>query len=246
MDLLQRFHELNKSLGINLTLVHDRFDQIRFADGIVTTIELTGLALVFGLLIGVFGAWVQGARSRVLRGVVSGYIQLFRNTPSIIQLYFFYFGVGSYVTVATADGLNVPVITGFAWAVFCFSIYSGAFNTEILRAGIEAVPRSTIEATEALGYDRLRAYVYVILPLAFRIALPALTNNFVNLAKGTAMAYAIGVPELLYVSSQIWADSLNVAEMMNVLLLTYVMLVGLLVFGMSRLERHLRVPGIGV
>lgn len=245
MTALQWLHELNHSLGINLTLLYDPFDQKRFLKGLLTTLELTGLSLMLGLAIGIVGAWLQGARSRLLRIGVSSYIQLFRNTPSIIQLYFFYFGVGSYITAAGPDGVQVPIVSGFAWAVFCFSIYSGAFNTEILRAGIEAVPRSTIEAAEALGYDRFNAYLHVVLPLAFRVSLPALTNNFVNLVKGTALAYAIGVPELLYESSQIWADSLNVPEMMNVLLVTYVALVGAFVFAMTKLERLLRVPGIG-
>ena len=89
----------------------------------------------------------------------------------------------------------------------------------------------------------LKAYVYVILPLAFRISLPALNNNLVNLIKTTTIAYAIAVPEMLYVSNQIWSDELNVPEMMNVLLLIYVGLVGILVLIMDHLERSLRIPG---
>ena len=84
----------------------------------------------------------------------------------------------------------------------------------------------TVEAAEALGYNRLGAYLHVILPLAFRISLPALNNNLVNLVKTTTIAYAIAVPEMLYVANQIWSDELNVTEMMNVLLLIYVALVG--------------------
>lgn len=245
MSILPWLHDLASSLGLRLTLLHDPFDQNRFLVGLLTTVELSLLSLAFGLAIGVVGAWVQGARSRTLRAVVNGYIQLFRNTPPLIQLYLFYFGVGSYVTVAGADGLRAPLIGGFAWSVLCFSIYTGAFNVEIMRAGIEAVPRDTIEAAESLGYSRLQAYLHVVLPLALRISLPALTNNFVNLIKGTTVAYAIGVPELLYASSQIWSDSLNVPEMMNVMLIAYVALVGLVVLLMSKLERRLRVPGIG-
>ena len=100
-----------------------------------------------------------------------------------------------------------------------------------------------MEAAESLGYSRLKAYVYVILPLAFRISLPALNNNLVNLVKTTTIAYAIAVPEMLYVANQIWSDESNVPEMMNVLLITYVALVGILVFVMGRWERALRVPG---
>ena len=84
-----------------------------------------------------------------------------------------------------------------------------------------------------------------MLPLAFRISLPALNNNLVNLVKTTTLAYAIAVPEMLYVSSQIWSDELNVPEMMNVLLICYFALVGVLVCVMHRWERAMRVPGFG-
>ena len=96
---------------------------------------------------------------------------------------------------------------------------------------------------KSLGYSRLKAYIHVVLPLAFRISLPALNNNLVNLVKTTTLAYAIGVPELLYAAAQIWSEQFNVWEMMIVLLVTYVVLVGVLVWGMARWERALRIPG---
>jgi len=160
-----------------------------------------------------------------------------------LQLYFFYFALGSYLKVTTDTGLIVPLVSNFAWAAICLSFYAGAFNVEIFRAGIEAVPRETVEAAESLGYTRLRAYLYVILPLAFRISLPALNNNLVNLVKTTTIAYAIAVPEMLYVANQIWSDESNVPEMMNVLLIVYVSLVAVVVFVMGRWERRMRVPG---
>jgi polar amino acid transport system permease protein len=140
-------------------------------------------------------------------------------------------------------GLAVPLVSNFTWAAICLSLYAGAFNVEIFRAGIEAVPKETVEAAEALGYSRLRAYFHVILPLAFRISLPALNNNLVNLVKTTTIAYAIAVPEMLYVANQIWSDELNVTEMMNVLLVIYVALVGVVVYVMGRWERAMRIPG---
>ena len=124
--------------------------------------------------------------------------------------------------MTTGTGISVPLVSNFTWAVICLSLYAGAFNVEIFRAGIEAVPRETVEAAESLGYSRLKAYVFVILPLAFRISLPALNNNLVNLIKTTTIAYAIAVPEMLYVANQIWSDELNVPEMMNMLLIIYV------------------------
>jgi polar amino acid transport system permease protein len=240
------FRWLYETTGINLTIFYDAYDRHRFFDGFLTSLELMGSCIALSVIVGVVGAWVQGSRSKTLRLVVGGYIQVFRNTPPLIQLYFFYFGLGSYITIELASGRTVPLVSNFVWAVLCLSINAGAFNVEIFRSGIEAVPSTTIEAAEALGYSRLKAYIHIVLPLAFRISLPALNNNLVNLIKTTTLAYAIAVPEMLYVSNQIWSDSLNVPEMMNVLLIVYVGLVGLFVLGMTRLERALKVPGIGL
>jgi polar amino acid transport system permease protein len=237
------FRVLHQTTGINLTIFYDAFDRARFFHGFLTSILLMSVCIVCSVIIGVVGAWVQGTRLRMLRLATQGYIQFFRNTPPLVQLYFFYFALGAYLRVATTNGMSAPLVSNFTWATICLSFWAGAFNVEIFRAGIEAVPRETLEAAESLGYSRLKAYVYVILPLAFRISLPALNNNLVNLIKTTTIAYAIAVPEMLYVSNQIWSDELNVPEMMNVLLLVYVGLVGILVFVMGRVERALRIPG---
>ena len=237
------FRVLHDTTGIKLTIFYDAFDRARFFYGFLTSIRLMAVCLVSSVALGVVGAWLQGARLEWLRLATQAYIQFFRNTPPLVQLYFFYFALGSYLRVAGASGLSGPLVSNFTWAAICLSLYAGAFNVEIFRAGIEAVPRETAEAAESLGYSRLEAYVYVILPLAFRISLPALNNNLVNLVKTTTIAYAIAVPEMLYVANQIWSDELNVPEMMNVLLLIYVMLVGVLVFVMGKWERAMRIPG---
>ena len=240
------FRWLYATTGINLPIFYDAYDRNRFAHGILTSLELMAACLVLSVVIGIVGAWLQGSRLKLTRYVVQGYIQFFRNTPPLIQLYFFYFALGSYITTQLPNGVSVPLVGNVAWAIICLSFYAGSFNVEIFRAGIEAVPRTTIEAAEALGYSRLSAYVHVILPLAFRVSLPALNNNLVNLVKTTTIAYAIAVPEMLYVSNQIWSDEVNVPEMMNVLLIIYVALVGILVWAMGRWERALRIPGYGV
>jgi len=234
------FRWLNHATGINLTILYDAFDRSRFAHGFLLTIELSVVCIVLSVVIGIVGAWVQGSRRRVLRTLVYWYIQAFRNTPPLVQLYFFYFGLGSLLR-----GVTGPYVTNVTWAIVSLSFFAGAFNVEIFRSGIEAVPRTTIEAAESLGFSRLQTYLRIVFPLAFRISLPALNNNLVNLVKTTTLAYAIAVPEMLYVSSQIWSDELNVPVMMNVLLIAYFILVGLVVYGMNRWERAVRVPGFG-
>jgi polar amino acid transport system permease protein len=237
------FRELHASTGIKLTIFYDAFDRARFVNGFLTSVRLMALCIVASVAIGVMGAGVQRSRLTLIRVTMAAYIQFFRNTPPLIQLYFFYFALGSYLRVTNEIGLAVPIVSNFTWAAICLSLYAGAFNVEIFRAGIEAVPKETSDAAEALGYSRLGAYIHVILPLAFRISLPALNNNLVNLVKTTTIAYAIAVPEMLYVANQIWSDELNVPEMMNVLLVVYVMLVGIVVYVMGRWERAMRVPG---
>jgi polar amino acid transport system permease protein len=239
-DVWDWFRWLNQATGINLTIFYDAFDRGRFVAGFLTTVKLSAICIVLSVLIGVAGAWIQGSRYRIPRAVVYWYIQAFRNTPPLVQLYFFYFGLGALLASATG-----PLVTNVAWAVISLSFFAGAFNVEIFRAGIEAVPRTTIEAAESLGFSRWQAYRQIVLPLAFRISLPALNNNLVNLVKTTTLAYAIAVPEMLYVSSQIWSDELNVPVMMNVLLLAYFLLVGIVVYLMGRWERAVRVPGFG-
>ena len=236
------FRWLNDTTGINLTIFYDKFDRGRFASGFLMTVKLSLICIVLSVVIGVVGAWIQGSRVRIARTIVHWYIQAFRNTPPLVQLYFFYFGQGSLLK-ASAGG---PLVTNVTWAIVSLSFFAGAFNVEIFRAGVEAVPQTTIEAAESLGFSRTQTYLRIVLPLAFRISLPALNNNLVNLVKTTTLAYAIAVPEMLYVSSQIWSDELNVPVMMNVLLVCYFLLVGILVYAMHRWERAIRVPGFGV
>ena len=238
------FKHLYQTTGINLTIAYDAFDRARFLHGLLVTVELSLASVALSIAVGVIGAWLQGSRLVWTRRVVQAYIQLFRNTPPLVQLYFFYFGISNLLPKGTNRiGLDVPLIGGFAWAVLALGFFAGAFNVEIFRSGIEAVPSATIEAAEALGYTRLGSYIHVVLPLAFRVSLPALNNNLVNLVKTTTLAYAIGVPELLYVSAQIWSDDANVTTMMIVLLIVYVALVAVLVAFMHRLEHRLRLPG---
>ena len=102
-----------------------------------------------------------------------------------------------------------------------------------------------IEAAQALGYSRGQIFRQIILPLALRVTMPALNNNMVNLVKTTTLGYAIAVPELLYMSGQIWSEQTNVTEMMFVLLLTYIAIVGVINQLMQWIEKRIHIPGFG-
>ena len=240
-DVAGWFLALYKSTGIKLTIFYDAYDRGRFLQGFVTTVKLSAYCLVLSLVLGALVAMLQGARTASVRRAASGFVQIFRNTPPLVQLYFFYFALGPLLP--RFDG--APLLGSFGWAVVSLTLLETAFAAEIYRAGIEAVPKAMVEAAESLGFSRAQVYRQVVLPLALRVTMPAMTNNLVNLVKTTTLAYAIAAPELLYMSAQIWSEQVNVPEMMVVLLVCYVAIVGIINQGMQWLEVRLRVPGFG-
>ena len=240
-DVAGWFLALYKSTGIKLTIFYDAYDRGRFLQGFVTTVKLSLYCLVGSLALGALVAMLQGARTAAVRRAASGFVQLFRNTPPLVQLYFFYFALGPLLP--RFDG--APLLGSFGWAVVSLTLLETAFAAEIYRAGIEAVPKAMVEAAESLGFSRTQVYRQVVLPLALRVTMPAMTNNLVNLVKTTTLAYAIAAPELLYMSAQIWSEQVNVPEMMIVLLVCYVAIVGVINQVMQWLEVRLRVPGFG-
>ena len=182
-----------------------------------------------------------------LAQVRAGLHPVFRNTPPFVQLLFFYFALGQFTPTYSPDGwLEVPIISNVGWAIISLSFFAGAFNVEIFRSGIEAVPESTQEAAEALGFSRLQVYTNIVFPLAFRVSLPALNNNLVNLVKTTTQALAIAVPELLYEMLGIWNDYPSALyPALTVVFFVYIGLVGILVLSMHRWEVKMRIPGYG-
>ncbi len=240
-DVAAWFRWLHQATGIKLTIFYDSYDRTRFLEGFVTTLKLSAYCLVASLVLGAGAAWLQGSRVAAVRRGVAGFVQVFRNTPPLVQLYFFYFALGPLLPKVG----GTPLLGSFGWAVVSLTLLETAFAAEIFRAGIEAVPKAMVEAAQSLGFSRFQIFRQVVLPLALRVSMPAMTNNLVNLVKTTTLAYAIAVPELVYQSAQIWSEQVNVPEMMVVLLISYVAIVGVINEVMRWLENRLRVPGFG-
>ena len=231
----------------NFIWMYEPVQQGKILTGIWMTIKLSIACLIFSVIIGLFGAFAQGSSNKLLRMVVQGYIQFFRNTPPYVQLLFFYFALGQFTPTYSPDGwLEMPIISNVGWAIISLSFFAGAFNVEIFRAGIEAVPESTREAASSLGFTRGQTFRYVVMPLAIRVSLPALNNNLINLVKTTTQAFGIAVPELLYQSVTIWNDYPSALyPTMLLVFVVYVLLVGVLVFSMGHWEKSMRIPGYG-
>jgi polar amino acid transport system permease protein len=234
-------------LNLNYSWLSDPTYQKWLITGILNTISLSIVCIVCSLAIGLIGVWLQGSRWTIARAMVGGYIQIFRNTPPLVQLFFLFFVLAKFLPKVYDPSINGerPLLGSFASAAIALSLFAGAFNMEILRSGIEAVPKTTIEACESLGFSRSQYFRLVILPLAFRICLPALNNNLVNLIKTTTLASAIATPELLYYAGQIYANNFATLEVMLFIWFIYVAIVGVLVAVMNWWERKLKIPGYG-
>src|SRR5581483_11201607 len=149
------FQWLNQAHGINFSIFYDAYDGGRFVAGLGTTVALSAVAILVSVVLGMGGAWLQSGGRGWSRRLVQAYVQCFRNTPPLIQLYFFYFALGSLLPrISDGRGALVPPIGGFAWAVIALSLFAGAINVEIFRAGLEAVPRPMVEVSRALGLSR--------------------------------------------------------------------------------------------
>jgi polar amino acid transport system permease protein len=244
-DLLQRAVAATKLAGLNYGFLVDGYERGYWLQGVATTVELSALSIALSLVVGL--AIAAGATSgrRWLSLPSRGFIELTRNTPTLVQLYCAFLVVNTGISLALG-GTDRNPLTPFLWVTVVISLHAGAFHAEALRAGIEAVPRTTIEAATALGFRRRDILWLIELPIAFRTALPALTNNMINLVKLTAIGSAIAVGEITYASIMIWTQRDNVVELMALILVLFTTL-NWMVGQVGRwLERRYRIPGYGV
>jgi polar amino acid transport system permease protein len=234
-------------VNLNYSWLSDPTYQQALRVGLYNTIALSVICIILSLMIGLLGVWLQGSRWKLVRGGVQIYIQVFRNTPPLVQIFFLFFVLANFLPKVYDPTTNNfrPLLDSFSSATIALSLFAGAFNVEIFRSGIEAVPKGLHEACESLGYSRYQSFIRIIFPLALRICLPALNNNLVNLVKTTSLASAIATPEILYSASQIYNDNLATLEVMLLVWVLYIILVGLLVTILHLLEHKLRIPGYG-
>lgn len=158
------------------------------AKGAIITIELTLVALIGSVLIGLLTTFAKLSSVRSLRFVAGVYIELIRATPALLQLFIIYFGLTSF-------GLRLDPFTA---ASITLSMVGGAYAAEIFRAGIEAVDRGQFEAARSLGMPTPLAMRRIILPQAAVIVLPPFTNFVISMIKDTSLALTISVPEIMY------------------------------------------------
>jgi polar amino acid transport system permease protein len=162
-----------------------------FLDGILVTLILSFAAMLGGLLIGISFAAARVYGPPLLRRIVVIYVEVIRNTPLLVQLFLIFFGLPS---------LGVR-LDGMTAAIIALVINLGAYTTEIVRAGLEAVPRVQIEAGSSLGLSNIQVFRYVVLFPALKAMVPALASQFVLLMLATSIVSQISVPDLFHAAS---------------------------------------------
>jgi len=166
------------------------------------TVRLSAAAMVLGLLVGVAGAQAKASRSRILRNLTQGYIEAIRNTPFLVQLLFIYLGLPSLGLRLTPDQA----------ALLAMVVNLGAYATEIVRAGIEAVPKGQIEAGRALGLKPWQIFRFVVLMPALRTVFPALSSQFILVMLASSVVSVISAEELTAVTNTIVARNFRSFE----------------------------------
>lgn len=177
------------------------FDSIdAFWDGFFVTLQVVVwgliLALAFGTILGVFST----TRSRVLRAISRVYVEFYQNTPLPVQVIFMYLMGPQLLQLATGSAAPVPipsVVLGFVGV----GLYHAAYVAEVIRTGIEAVPRGQMEAALSQGFTRVQAYIYIILPQTFKVILPPLCNQALNLVKNSSVLALVAGGDLMYRSN---------------------------------------------
>jgi polar amino acid transport system permease protein len=202
------------------------------ASGVLGTLKLASLSVAVGFAIGIAGVIARIGRSRALDWATQAYVEVVRNTPMLVQLYFVFYGL---------PRLGVRLDSNVT-ALLALSVYCGAYMVEILRAGVEGVGRGQVEAARALGFNETAVFSYIVLPQALRIALPAIGGQVIVMIKMSALASVIGAVELTYRVVDIVAQTYRSFELYALAGLIYLALT-LSVAGLLRfVEARLKVP----
>ncbi len=178
------------------------------------TIQLSAEAMLFGLLVAILCAWGKTAGPRPLRWLINAYIELIRNTPFLVQLFFFYFAL-------PALGVRWSAHTA---ALAAMVVNLGAYATEIIRAGIESIPKGQIEAGLALNLNAVDIFRFVILKPALRAIYPALTSQFILLMLASSVVSAISADDLTSVAANLQSQTFRSFEIYIVVAVIYLVL----------------------
>ncbi|MDW7674005.1 MAG: amino acid ABC transporter permease [Bacillota bacterium] len=196
----------------------------------LVTLRITAVAILFGLVIGLFFALLKLSRFWFLRSIANIYITIIRGTPLLLQLFIIYYGM-----------THIVVLDSFTSAAIAFGAHNGAYIAEIFRGAIQSIERGQMEAARSLGMTHFQAMRRIILPQALKRAVPPLGNQFIIALKDSSLASTIAVHELLLKSQQLGASSYKYLEFLIIAGFYYLILTSIFTAIVHRLEKYLSV-----
>lgn len=223
MDLVDFFEKFIK--------IVTRYWDVFLIKGLTTTLALSAIAVFFGAILGTLLAFGKMGKSRILRGIITAYVEIIRGTPSLLQVY-----VGYFVVPLLLPSLNVSTYASVAIAL---TINSSAYVSEVIRSGIQAVDKGQTEAARSLGLTQSQAMIKVVLPQAVRNILPALGNEFITIIKETSLASTFFVGDLMTSYLTVNGKEFLPLQCLLIVGIIYFILTFILGRGVSALERRL-------
>ncbi len=207
----------------------------RFRDALLLTLRVGWQGVAFSLLLGILCAVILYLKTPVLRSIVGFYIELFRNTPLLVQLFFLYFAlpkIGIRIAPAACGTLGLGLL-------------GGAYMAETVRSGLESIAPIQAESAESLGMNRLQVFFYVVLPQAIRSSVPGVVANVIFLLKETSVFSTISLMDLMFTAKDLIGMYAKTIECLAMLVVFYlIMLLPVSILG-SILERRLRYAEFG-
>lgn len=199
-----------------------------FGEALWLTLHLSFFGIIFSILLGFFIALVQFYRVRFLSALCQTYIELSRNTPLLIQLFFLYYGLPQI-------GLQ---LTGYTCALIGIAFLGGSYMAESFRAGLESVGRIQLESGRSLGLSEMQLMFYVVLPQSLAVSLPFIGANAIFLLKETSVVSAIALADILYITKDLIGSYYKTNETLLLLVLCYLVVLLPLSFLFLALEKY--------
>lgn len=206
--------------------------------GLKTTVPLAIITFILSLIIGTISAFIGLNKVKtfsllwIIQQFNKFYIWLFRSTPMLLQLYIIFYGIPK-----AFPGLSLSV---WPAAIIGFSLNTGAYTSEIIRGAILGVPNGQFEAAKSLGLSNKKTFIYVVLPQAFRIAIPPLSNSFISLVKDTSLASTISMVEIMQVAQETAAINFQILDTYIVAAVVYALFSTILSKGQKILENRFK------
>jgi len=213
--------------------------------GLKWTVSLSLSAWVIALVLGSIVGVLRTVPNRWLSGIATAYVEVFRNVPLLVQLFSWYFVLPELLPPTLGDAFKQsnPLLQQFLAAMLCLGLFTSARVAEQMRSGIQSLPKGQKNAGLAMGFTLPQVYRHVLVPMAYRIILPPLTSEFLNIFKNSAVATTIGLIELSRQAQQLVDYTAQPYEAFISVTLLYLLINVTVMFLMRRLEQKVRVPG---